>query len=199
MVRIYIIVFVFFFLTNCQEGKKTESEVIPYNRILSKEIRETLPHLIELRNSTIEDRSSFQNGDLFSNFLVTENHIYLHTTMMDCVNRSFYEFTEKIEEENFTIWVDAESVQPERFFDLKNLKLVERSDEYMICKDWYWLKAKYKRIGTELKLEKISTILDNNYSATSFYDKQDSAFLHKVEVLMVEPEPEPTLPNENMK
>lgn len=78
MVRICIIVFVFFFLTNCQEGKKTEKEVIPNNRILSKEIRETLPHLVELRNATIQDSDSYQKGDLFSNFLVTENHIPLN-------------------------------------------------------------------------------------------------------------------------
>lgn len=189
MVRICIIVFVVFFLTNCQEGKKTEKEVIPYNRILSKEIRETLPHLVELRNATIQDRDSYQKGDLISYFFVTENHIYLHTSPMDCVNRSFYAFTEKIEEKNFTIWVDAESVQPEIYFDLKDLKLVERSQESLICDDWYWLKARFDVLGSYLKLAKVSSFYDISYSEETFYAKEDSAFLHKVEVLMVEPEP----------
>lgn len=133
-----------------------------------------------MRNATIEDRSSFQKGDLFSYFLITENHIYLHTSQIDCVNRSFYAFTEKIGNLNFTIWVDSESVQSERYFDLKDLKVVVRSQEPMICDDWYWLKARFDVLGSDLKLGKVSSFYDNSYSEESFYAKEDSVFCGKL-------------------
>src|SRR5690606_30029214 len=178
-----------FLLLQCQSKPYAEKEISP-KRIHNSTLINTLPELVKLRNETIEDRE-FNKGFLYIYVLTTENHVYVHTSVMDCVEASFYSISENIENKNYEIWVDARSIRAERYFDLKDAKLVERDNEVQICDDWYWLKAKYKVVNNELRLIKISSFYDNSYSRKSFYDKEDSIFLHQTEVLMVEPSPEP--------
>lgn len=137
----------------------------------------------------MEDRTNHQR-EIYVHILTTENFFYIHTSVMDCVNSSFYRFSEKLGEKNYSIWVDKRSANPERYFDLKNVQLIEKNDEILICEDWYWLKAKFIRSNSDLKLTKISSFYDNSYSDETFYDKEDSAFLQKIEVKMVIPESE---------
>lgn len=179
---------VFLLLFQCQSSSDEKVKVESNNRILNTELRKYIPYLVELRNQTIEDRANHP-GELHVHILTTENFLYVHTSVMDCVNSSFYSFSEKIGEKNYSIWVDKRSIRPDRYFDLKDAQLIERKDEALICDDWYWVKAKFSQVKSDLKLTKISSFYDNSYSEEDFYDKEDSAFLFKIEVLMVELEP----------
>ncbi|MGB6084462.1 hypothetical protein [Moheibacter sp.] len=189
MKNIFLYILLIFLLLQCQSKPYAEKEISP-KRIHNSTLINTLPELVKLRNETIEDRE-FNKGSLYIYVLTTENHVYVHTSVMDCVEASFYSISENIENKNYEIWVDARSIRPERYFDLKDAKLIERDNEAQICDDWYWVKGKYKVVNDELKLIKISSFYDNSYSRKSFYDKEDSIFLHQTEVLMVEPSPEP--------
>lgn len=188
----------FFFLClmiiSCNSFIKNEKQLGDNtSRILNQDLKENLSYLIQLRKLTGTGLDRDNNATPYIQVLTTKEFLYAHISIMDCINSSFYPFEQKLGEIDHQIFVDENSFEPERYFDLKDLKIVSRSwEDVMICEDWYWLKAKYKRMGNKLKLEKVSTILDNDYSDDSFYDKSDSAFLHKLEVLMVEPEPEPT-------
>ena len=110
---------------------------------------------------------------------------------MNCKTGEYYFFEENFDGCLIPMYINAVSHEPKRYFDLKDAKLVERDNEVQICDDWYWLKAKYKVVNNELRLIKISSFYDNSYSRKSFYDREDSIFLHQTEVLMVEPSPEP--------
>lgn len=188
-----IFLFIGFILIQCQPSSDVKAEFEVKNRILNTELRKYIPQLVELRNQTIEDRANHPD-ELHVHILTTENHVYVHTSVMDCVDASFYSFSENIESKNYEIWVDERSIRPERYFDLKDAKLIERDNEVQICHDWYWLKAKFSQVNSDLKLTKISSFYDNTYLEEDFYDKEDSAFFYKIEVLMVEPEPVPEFP-----
>lgn len=178
-----------FLLLQCQSKPYAEKEISP-KRIHNSTLINTLPELVKLRNETIEDRE-FNKGSLYTYVLTTENHVYVHTSVMDCLDASFFSISENIENKNYEIWIDERSIRPDRYFDLKDAQLIERKDEALICDDWYWVKAKFSQVKSDLKLTKISSFYDNSYSRKSFYDKEDSIFLHQTEVLMVEPSPEP--------
>lgn len=174
---------VFLLLFQCQSSSDEKVKVESNNRILNTELRKYIPYLVELRNQTIEDRANHP-GELHVHILTTENFLYAHTSVMDCVNFSFYSFSEKIGDKNYSIWVDERSIRPDRYFDLKDVQLIERKEEALICDDWYWVKAKFSQMNSDLKLTKISSFYDNSYSEEDFYDKEDSAFLFKIEVLI---------------
>lgn len=186
-----------FIIISCNSFIKNEKQLEDNpSRILNQDLKETLPYLIQLRKSTGKGFDRDNTANPYIQILSTKEFLYVHISTMDCVNTSFYPFAEKLGKTSHPIFVDENSFEPERYFNLKDLKIDLRSqDDFMICHDWYWLKAKYKRIGNKLKLERISTILDNGYSTSSFYDKSDMAFLNKIEVLMVEPKPESTSSN----
>src|SRR5690606_3938029 len=192
MKNIFLYILLIFLLLQCQNKPYAEKEISP-KRIHNSTLINTLPELVKLRNETIEDRE-FNQGSLYIYILTTENHVYVHTSVMDCVEASFYSISENIENKNYEIWVDERSIRPERYFDLKDAKLIERDNEAQICDDWYWVKAKFELFRGKLKLTKVSTFFDNTYSEDKFYDKSDSAFLHKIEILNIEPEPVPKFP-----
>ena len=181
-----------FHLLQCQSNSDAKKEISP-TRIIDSTLINTLPELVKLRNETIEDRE-FNKGSLYTYVLTTENHVYVHTSVMDCLDASFFSISENIENKNYEIWIDERSIRPDRYFDLKDAQLIERKDEALICDDWYWVKAKFSQVKSDLKLTKISSFYDNSYSEEDFYDKEDSIFLHQIEVLMVEPEPVPEFP-----
>ncbi len=163
------------------------------SRILNNELKESLSHLIELRKNVHleERRGQFTHSSPFVQILTTKEFAYVHISVMDCLDTSFYSFEENLDGKNYQILVDANSIKPERYFDLKDLEVVPRKmEDGMLCHDWYWVKARYKRIGNKLKLEKASTFFDNLHSE-NFYDKEDSAFLYQSKILIAEPEPEP--------
>lgn len=172
---------------NVEEGR---------DRILNTELRNFIPQFVELRNQTIDDRMH-HSGGLYVYILTSENLVYVHTSVMDCVNSSFYRFSEKIGDKNYSIWVDKRSVNPDRYFDLKDAQLIERKEEALICHDWYWMKAKFSLTNSSLKLTKVSSFYDNSYSSVNFYEKEDSIFLNKIGYLIQEPEPEPPNTNAN--
>jgi|GEM_PF-1550899 len=188
----FLFLFAILFLS-CQskENSVSEKEEPKTSRILNQELKNILPELIQLQNQIFDKETTNGNYDpkhLYARILTAENFFYLNLTFNDCGFNGFYPFQEKMGNHKIDFFVDSKSFQPERYFDLRNLTQIQDSD-VEICEDWYFLKAKFQLINGKLKLTKISTFFDNSYSEKSFYDKQDSAFLHKIEVLMVEPEP----------
>jgi hypothetical protein len=188
----WIILLIGFVLLQCQSSNDEKDEVEQKYRILNSKLRNIIPQLVELRNQTIDDRMH-HSGELYVYILTSENFVYVHTSVMDCVNSSFYRFSEKMGEKNYSIWVDKRSVNPDRYFDLKDAQLIERKEGALICHYWYWLKSKFSLVNSDLKLTKVSSFYDDSYSDEDFYEKEDSAFYKKIEVLMVEPEPEPPI------
>ncbi|MDD3458647.1 MAG: hypothetical protein PHO74_04165 [Weeksellaceae bacterium] len=189
MRNLILYILLIFLLFQCQSKPDVVEEISP-KRIHNSTLINTLPELVKLRNETIEDRE-FNKGSSYIYILTTENHVYAHTSVMDCVDASFYSFSENIDNKNYEIWVDERSIRSERYFDLKDAKWIERDNEVQICDDWYWVKAKFELFREKLKLTKVSTFFDNTYSEETFYDKSDSAFLHEIEFLNIEPEPVP--------
>ncbi len=162
------------------------------SRILSEDLKEILPKLIKLQNLTFDKkwtRGNYNPNHLFTRILTTEKFVYLNLTFNDCGFNGFYPFQEKMGEHTIDFFIDSKSLKPERYFDLKELNQVSGVGP-QICEDWYFVKAKFELFQGKLKLTKVSTFFDNSYSEETFYDKSDSAFLHKIEVLNVEPEPE---------
>lgn len=189
--------FVIFGITMVSCISKNDLETEEKSRILNKELREILPELIQLQNRTfVKDwtHGNYSPNHLFARILTTERFVYLNLTFNDCGFNGFYSFQEKIREHTIDFLIDSKSLNPERYFDLKELNESPGAGP-QICEDWFFIKAKFELIEGKLKLVKVSSFFDNTYSEDKFYDKQDSAFLHKVEVLMVEPEPEPTPSN----
>lgn len=180
-----------FVLLNC-ESKELSNQHSTVNeealsRILNQSLKEDLPSFIQLRESLSKEMDNKPLSNALIHFLITEEFIYFHISSMDCFEGPFYQFKEN----NHFILIDSRSYQPERYFYLNNLEIIERAfDDVQICEDWFWLKGKYINIDNKLKLEKISTFFDNTYSET-FYDKKDSAYLYKEGILMLEPEPTP--------
>jgi len=184
---------ILFLSCNSKENSISGKEKPQTSRILNKELKNTLPELIQLQNQTFDEewtRGNFGPCHLYARVLTTENFIYLNLTFNDCGFNGFYPFQEKMGNHIIDFFVDSKSFEPERYFDLQNLTKTQDVG-VQICEDWYFLKAKFQVFNGKLKLTKISTFFDNSYSEDKFYDKEDSAFLHKVEVLMVEPEPNP--------
>ena len=184
-----------FLLFGCNSKEKSISgkEEPQTSRILNQELKNILPELIQLQNQTFDKETTNGNYNpkhLYARILTTENFVYLNLTFNDCGFNGFYPFQEKMGNHTIDFRIDSKSFQPERYFDLKKLNQVPEVGS-QICEDWYFLKAKFQIFNGKLKLTKISTFFDNSYSEDKFYDKEDSAFLHKVEVLIFEPEPMP--------
>lgn len=180
-----------FVLLNCESKELSNQHLTvkeeTLSRILNQSLKEDLPSFIQLRESLSKEIDNKPLSNALIHFLITEEFIYFHISSMDCFEGSFYQFKEN----NHFILIDSRSYQPERYFYLNNLEIIERAfDDVQICEDWFWLKGKYINIDNKLKLEKISTFFDNTYSET-FYDKKDSAYLYKEGILMLEPEPTP--------
>ena len=185
------VIFSILFLS-CLSNEKanSEKEEKPISRILNQELMEILPELINIQNKTFDDEITNRNYDnkhLFARFLTTENYVYLNLTFIDCGFTGFYPFQEKLGKHTLDVLIDSKGYKPERYFDLENLNKIPDPGP-QICDDWYFVKAKFELIEDKLTLIKISTFFDNDYS-DDFYEKSDSAYLHKIEVLMVEPEP----------
>ena len=194
---IVLILFFSILFLSCQTIEKANSEKkeIPTSRILNEELKETIPQLIQLRKQTGKgfDRGHYSDSNPYIHLTTTKEFVYIHISIMDCISTPFYQFVDNFGETEYSVLVDANSFEPERYLNLKELIVVPREfDDVMFCHDWYWLKVKYKRAGSKLKLEKISTFFDNSYEET-FYDKSDSTFLYKQGILIAEPGPEPPL------
>lgn len=164
----------------------SKSSIQQDSRFKSAELKQEISYLIPLlkRSQTSPDEISIR-------ILITPEFIYPQILSMNCKTGEYYFFEENFDGCLIPMYINAVSHEPKRYFDLKDAKLIERDNEAQICDDWYWVKGKYKVVNDELKLIKISSFYDNSYSRKSFYDKEDSIFLHQTEVLMVEPSPEP--------
>jgi hypothetical protein len=191
-IKILFLICGFIFLS-CHSKEKSipENKEKSTSRILNQELKEILPALIQIQNQTFDNERINRNYDkdhLYARFLTTENFIYLNLTFNDCGYNEYYSFTEFINQKMIEFRVDSISYQPERFFDLKNLK-INLAVGPDICEDWYFVAAKFKLIDNKLTLIKISTFFDNDY-ANDFYDKSDSVFLNQNEFMLIEPEPD---------
>lgn len=182
-----------FLLFGCNSKEKSISgkEELQTSRILNQELKEILPALIRIQNQTFENERTHRNYDknhLYARFLTTENFVYLNLTFIDCNYFSYYAFDEKIGSNTIRFMIDSASHEPDRLFDLKDIKPIPETGPE-ICHDWYFVAAKFKLIENKLTLIKISTFFDNDY-ADDFYDKSDSVFLNQNEFMLVEPVPQ---------
>ena len=190
-ISLFILFGFLLFGCNSKEKSISENEEARTSRILNQELKNILPELIQLQNQTFDEETINGNYDpkhLYARILTTENFVYLNLTFNDCGFNGFYPFQEKMGNHTIDFRIDSKSFQPERYFDLKKLNQIPEVGP-QICDDWYYLKAKFQVFNGKLKLTKISTFFDNSHSEDKFYDKQDSVFLHKIEVFLVEPEP----------
>lgn len=162
------------------------------SRIKSSELKKIIPHLIHIQKTLFEDEmrdKNYSSDALLAIVFSTQNHLYVRFTVIDCNSNSFYSFQEKFQNNYLNFMINSNSIKPERFFDLQNLKMIPRSLENGVyCHDWYWVESKFKLINNDLKLERISTFYDSSYPE-GFFDHSDSIYLIKNQILIEEPEP----------
>lgn len=187
-----LILFGFIFLCglnlNCHSNEIKPKVEVP-SRILNKDLYEIMPVIENIRKKNIL-RTENSMPALYTQILTTKNFVYISHSAMDCNNQPFYGFSESIDSINFNFMVYSVSEQPERYFNLNDLKPTDRKlEDYSICDDFYPVWAKFRRVNNQLKLERISSFYDNTIE-TDFYSSEDTEFLYRNEILIREPEPE---------
>lgn len=184
-ISVIILLYGLIFL-NCNSKEKTisEKEENPTSRILNQDLKEFLPILIQIHNQTYQNIS---HHDLNFRFLISENFLYAFVSKIDCEKfSSVYTFDEKIGNYETRFYVYENSFESERYFDLKNLHALQNEFKAIICDDFYYLNAKFRKANGELKLEKINTIYTND---NEFLDQSDLIFLKEIGFIIEEPEP----------
>lgn len=158
--------------------------------ILNQNFKNSLAQLISIREySLINDRG--HSKLLFLRAITTKEHLYLHLSKMNCKTpESFFSFTERIDDTSIEFLLDVESIEPERFFDLRQAKQIKNESEYGICDDWYYLLAKYKILNGNLILERTSGFLDETIE-NGFYAKEDLEYLIQSGFIFDPKEPKP--------
>jgi len=110
-------------------NSEIESNEISSNFILDSSFRDYVPILMELRDLTLKNRNNPIPSTPYVYLMVTENYTYVHVSVLDCINSSVYSFQEKIDDNNYQIFVDELSINAERYFDIKNSKLIQINPE----------------------------------------------------------------------
>lgn len=162
------------------------------SRIKNDDLKKIIPHLLEIHKQTFEDNPYYENNfhdPVFVRFITSENYVYAHLSWMDCTHTSLYSFVEELDSMKVQIFVERNSYQPERYFNLSSLNAISEKKS-QICEDWYFIACKFKNYNGKLILEKVSTFFDNSYE-NNFFDKSDSIFLNEIGILIPEPELEP--------
>lgn len=191
----------FFFLilqiASCNSSLKNEKQFDDNSsRILNVDLKNQLPKLINTYEKYFFEQN--QKGEIIFNFTISENYIYVHLSKMNCpVHLESYGFLERIEEKNHWIFINEPFVKLDRYFDLKSLQKTPKNFEAIICDDFYFILARYRIIQEQLIHEKtfFSKELENVHEIYSIEDLENENFINTIIIV----EPEPTLPNENMK
>lgn len=192
---ILISLFSFLFLgCNSKKSENQSHSVVKENPefILNQNFKNSLAQLISIREySLINERG--HSKLLYLSAGTTKEHLYLRLSNMNCETpESFFSFTERIGDTSIGFLLNVESIEPERFFDLRQAKQIKDELEYGICDDWYYLLAKYKILNGDLILERTSGFLDETIE-NGFYAKEDLEYLIQSGYIFdpEEPEPEP--------
>ncbi len=193
---ILISLFSFLFLgCNSKKSEDQNDSVVKENPefILNEKFKNSLAQLISIREySLINDRG--HSKLLYLSAITTKEHLYLHLSNVNCETpESFFSFTERIGDTSIGFLLNVESIEPERFFDLKQAKQIKNEFESdMLCHDWYYLLAKYNILNGDLILERTSGFLDETIE-NGFYAKEDLEYLIQSGYIFdpEEPEPEP--------
>ena len=183
---IVLILFFSILFLSCLSNEKanSEKEEKPISRILNEDLKGFLPILIQIHNQTYQN---IPHHDLNFRFVISENFLYAFVSKIDCEKfSSVYTFEEKIGNYETRFYVYENSFESERYFDLKNLHALQNEFKAIICDDFYYLNAKFRKANGELKLEKINTIYTND---NEFLDQSDLIFLKEIGFMIEEPEP----------
>ncbi len=154
------------------------------SRILNKDLKDALPELINLSKLNLEDE-----GNVCVSVLTTEDFVYLNMDFKECSPL----FTEKIGLDSVGFIIVPGSVDPQRYFDLKEekIELLINDENGIACYLGSFFSAKFKIIDHRLRLEKVSTSYNSSHYKT-FFDKSDSIYLNQIGILREEPEPTPS-------
>ncbi|HLV23298.1 MAG TPA: hypothetical protein VKY36_00780 [Moheibacter sp.] len=118
-------------------------------------------------------------------FFTTENHIYVTLMNIDCSTPPYYSFNEEVNSISLPIYIKANSIQPERFFELKDLEMTKPQDEYFYCDDFYSVIARLDVNKNKTEFKKMRTMEDEFDS--DFIAKEDTIYM-KTKIKIVEPE-----------
>jgi hypothetical protein len=119
-------------------------------------------------------------------FFTTENHIYVTLMNINCAVPPYYQFQQKIDSILLPIYINGNSVKPERFFDLSDLNVTKLQDDFFYCDDYYAVNARLDVKQNKIQLEKMIKP-DDKFDST-YIAEQDSIHF-KFKVKMIEPKP----------
>lgn len=180
---------------NSKKSEDQNDSVVKENPefILNEKFKNSLAQLISIREySLINERG--HSKLLYLSAGTTKEHLYLYLSNVNCdTPGSFFYFTERIGDTSIEFLLNVESIEPERFFDLRQANQIKNEFESdMLCHDWYYLLAKYKILNGDLILERTSGFLDETIE-NGFYAKEDLEYLIQSGYIFdpEEPEPEP--------
>lgn len=125
------------------------------------------------------------NSKYSATFFTTENHIYVSLMNIDCSAPPYYSFNQEINSTLLPIYISGNSIQPERFFEIKHLEMTKPQDEYFYCDDFYSVNARLDINKNKIELKKIRMMEDEFDS--DFIAEEDTVYI-KTKVKIVEPE-----------